>query len=239
VLLPPALVLAHGEEDMGEDVQGSPPVAAEEAPIAGIPYEQAVEIFARQRIVLTQIEGVQDVGLGDEGIYVYAEEGADVPLAVEGLPVRRLPLMGFPVAGRPYLEAQAIFRRHRAALERLPRVQGAGLDEEGIFVYTDRPEQLPLSLEGLPVRAREPMGVAVNGIPVLDVEAIFVRAQEYFGTVPGVLAVRLGPGGIETKGNPDGKAGIYIYTTRPNFIPGEFEGVPIYPVVFPPPETAE
>lgn len=227
VVLHPAWILAHGEEAIAEEVQVMPSVTVEEAPIAGIPYEEAVAIFARQRVLLKQIEGVQDAGLGAEGIYVYAEESADLPLALEGLPVKRLPIMGFPVAGRPYLEAEAIFFRHRAALERLPRVQEAGVDAEGIFVYTDWPEQLPISLEGFPVRARDPMGEPINGIPVLDVEAIFQQAVAELGHLG---AVRLGPDAIHvwTVSSQDSEQ-----------IPTDFEGIPVTATVYGGPEGAE
>jgi hypothetical protein len=227
VLLHPTWGLAHEGEEIEEEGQIIAPVATEEAPIAGMPYEEAVEIFERQRVVLKQIAGVQDAGLGDDGIYVYAEESADVPLALEGMPVKRLPLMGFPVAGRPYLEAEAIFFRHRAELERLPRVQEAGFDAEGIFVYTDWPEQLPISIEGLPVRAREPMGVSINGIPVLDVEAIFQKAVAELGHLG---AVRLG------------LDAIHVWTVSSQDleqIPTEFEGIPVTATVYGVPEGAE
>lgn len=128
-------------------------------PVAGLPYEEAVAILQNRRSELQAIPGVQDAGLGEDGIYIYAEEWASLPLALDGLPVKRLPLMGFPVAGRSYIEAEAVFFRHKAALEQLPRVQGVGLSPDGIAVYTDRPEQLPPALEGIPVVAVEPMGV--------------------------------------------------------------------------------
>lgn len=208
-----------------------------EAPIGGIPYEEARAIFFSYKPTLESIPGVEAVALGDEGFVVYADEFAELPLSLGGLSVTRMPPMGPAVNGRPATEVRQIFDRNRARLERIEQVQGVGLGPEGILVYAGKPELLPASVEGIPVVAREPMGVAVNGKSVMEVEAIFARAQAYFGNVPGVLAVRLGPGGLDEDGKPDGRAGLYVYTTQPNFIPPEFEGVPIYTVVFTPPET--
>jgi hypothetical protein len=227
VLLHPTWGLAHEGEEIEEEGQIIAPVATEEAPIAGMPYEEAVAIYQRQRLVLKQIEGVQDAGLGDDGIYVYAEESADVPLAVDGLPVKRLPLMGFPVAGRPYLDAAAIFFRHRVELERLPRVQEAGFDAEGIFVYTDQPEQLPISIEGLPVRARDPMGEPIGDFPVMDVHEIYQRA---IPALSHLGSVRLGREAIHI---------LIRSATEAELIPKEFEGIPVTAIVYGGPEGAE
>jgi hypothetical protein len=137
--------------------------------IAGIPYEEVLAIVKRHRGELQKIPGVTAVSFGEEGMIVYIrdpEVQKHLPSAIEGLPVKAEVLPTLP-----------------------PPAGVIVLRPNGVR------EQADACPKGLPVRAREPMGVAIDGIPVLDVEAIFVRAQEYFGTVPGVLAVRLGPGG--------------------------------------------
>jgi hypothetical protein len=230
LLVTVSLGRAHeGEELAAEATQEEAMVSVpmQMAPVAGVSYEEAVTILENRRGELQQIPGVQDAGLGEDGIYVYAEEWASLPLTLDGLPVKRLPLIGVPVAGRSYIEAEAIFSRHRTELERLPRVQGVALSEKGIAVYSDRPEQLPVSIEGIPVVAVEPMGVPVNGISVIDVEDIFKRyEQTYLTTVPGCKSVGLGPDGI------------HVYTTQPELVPKEVEGVPVKVVAVTPPEEA-
>lgn len=63
--------------------------------------------------------------------------------------------------------------------------------------------------------------MAVNGIPVIEVEAIFHRfARTCHATIPGCEEVRLGPDGI------------HVYTTQPEFVPGEVEGVPVKAAAF-------
>jgi hypothetical protein len=143
--------------------------------------------------------------------------------------VNRVPPMDPPVSGRPATEVRQIFDRHQASLASLSRVQGVALGPEGIIVYTDRPEQLPLTVEGIPVVARPPMGMPINGIPVLDVEDIYARAQVELMKIEGVHAMRMGYGGI-TKDGMDGDAGIYVWTSIKGLVPEEFEGVPVYEV---------
>ena len=62
-------------------------------------------------------------------------------------------LMTPPVAGIPYVQAEAIRERHSVELGQLPGVTGVGLGAEGIIVLTDHPEVVPSSIEGLPVMA--------------------------------------------------------------------------------------
>ena len=64
-----------------------------------------------------------------------------------------------PIAGMPYMEAFAIMKRHRPALRQLPGVEGLSLQEEGLLVYTDQPELVPSTLEGLPVIPVPRLGV--------------------------------------------------------------------------------
>lgn len=64
-----------------------------------------------------------------------------------------------PIAGMPYMEAFAILKRHRPALRKLPGVEGLSLQEEGLLVYTDQPELVPSTLEGLPVITLPRLGV--------------------------------------------------------------------------------
>lgn len=59
-----------------------------EPPIAGIPYEKALEIHHRYADELMKIPGVTSVGLGLDGIHVSTDNPAIVPSQVEGLPIK-------------------------------------------------------------------------------------------------------------------------------------------------------
>ena len=65
------------------------------------------------------------------------------------------PLWVPPIAGISYEEAQAIFERHRAALTKLPGNPYVLFGREGITVFTEQPEHVPASVEGLPVKAEK------------------------------------------------------------------------------------
>ncbi|MEW6296903.1 MAG: hypothetical protein AB1671_04080 [Thermodesulfobacteriota bacterium] len=235
LLLVPTLLFGHDEDPAAPLTDEDVMIRSDEPekPIGGIPYEDARAIFFAHKPALERTPGVEAVALGDESFVVYADEHAQLPLALGGLTVRRVPPMDPPVNGRPATEVRRIFERHRASFESLPRVQGIGLGPEGILVYTDRPEQLPPTVEGVPVVAREPMGMPINGIPVMEVEEIYARAQVELMKIEGVYAVRMGYGGI-TKDGPDDRAGVYVWTSIRGVAPAEFEGVPIFEVYLEP-----
>jgi hypothetical protein len=71
-------------------------------PIAGIPYEKALEIHDRHIDELRKLPGVKEVGLGAEGINVYTTNPDIVPKQVEGL--RIIP--------RPAPTGEGIFNSH-------------------------------------------------------------------------------------------------------------------------------
>jgi len=56
-------------------------------PIAGVPYEKALEIHYRNVEKLSDLPGVEGVGLGAEGINVYTTNPAVLPQQIEGLRV--------------------------------------------------------------------------------------------------------------------------------------------------------
>ena len=65
-------------------------------PIAGIPYEEGLEILKRYKATLMQLPGVTSVGFGHGGIRVHTDQPALAPSEVEGLPV----IAGPPLIGR-------------------------------------------------------------------------------------------------------------------------------------------
>lgn len=69
------------------------------APVAGIPYVEAVAILKRQRPQLMALPGVENVVLTRKGLTIYTDQPDGVPDNVEGLPVTVLPLaaQGTPV----------------------------------------------------------------------------------------------------------------------------------------------
>lgn len=92
-------------------------------------------------------------------------------------------LMTPPIAGIPYMRAEAIFQRQDFV--ELPGVQSVGLGAGGIVVQTSEPTLVPSTFEGLPVRTEAPQGV-------------LYPTNHTFTTVPFPLrgGVAIGPGGI-------------------------------------------
>jgi hypothetical protein len=72
------------------------------------------------------------------------------------------PLMAPPVAGIPYEQALEILERHREELMKLPGVNGVGMGNEGIEVFTTNPAVVPPAIEGLPIKTRPPSGLGVG-----------------------------------------------------------------------------
>jgi hypothetical protein len=60
-------------------------------PVAGVPYAEAGLIVERHREELMRLPGVQGVVLGPEGILVYTDYPAALPVEIEGLPIKPLP----------------------------------------------------------------------------------------------------------------------------------------------------
>jgi len=63
-------------------------------PIAGIPFEKALEIHERRVLELRTLPGVESVGLGADGIHIYTSKPEVVPKEVEGLPIKVFPATG-------------------------------------------------------------------------------------------------------------------------------------------------
>jgi len=63
-------------------------------PMAGIPYEEALQILERHRAELLALPGVYVVGMGEKGIYVETDDPAVLPKEIEGLPLQIEPHKG-------------------------------------------------------------------------------------------------------------------------------------------------
>lgn len=128
-------------------------------PIAGIPYEECLKILERHRDALIQLDGVDGVGLGAEGIDVYTSKPDIVPLELGGLPVKTKPPLG-PARGashtasnppvRPLHGGVAMGISGSAIRGTLTEVQ---LASDGILIYTEHPDLLP----ELPIKAVPPL----------------------------------------------------------------------------------
>src|SRR5919106_6585380 len=84
--------LSHGPEETGS--QSPPrqsPSEIPRSPIAGIPFNNAVEIYQRHRKDLEQLPGVSAVGLSTEGIFVSTTTPSNLPSQVEGIPITVVP----------------------------------------------------------------------------------------------------------------------------------------------------
>lgn len=68
------------------------------------------------------------------------------------------PLWVPPIAGIPYEQAQEIVERHTNELLHLPGVEGVGLGQDGINLYTNQPGLAPKQVEGLPIKSLPPQG---------------------------------------------------------------------------------
>jgi hypothetical protein len=121
-------------------------------PINGVPYTQVIEILERNRARLMQIRGVQGIGVGGDGIVVYADYPEVLPATLEGIPVLAAEPMGNPVGELPHTEALKIYEARRAELLALPGAYNIGLGDEAIYLYTTNPEVVPDAVDGLPVK---------------------------------------------------------------------------------------
>jgi hypothetical protein len=68
-----------------------PAAALRTSTVAGVPYEEAVQILERHKEELLARPGVKAVGLEPRGLYVEADQPAELPAAVEGLPLAVYP----------------------------------------------------------------------------------------------------------------------------------------------------
>jgi hypothetical protein len=182
--------------------------------IAGIPHEEVLVILSRHQEELLQLPGVQGLGLGDDGLYVYTDNPAVLPAQVEGLPVKPLPLQKLP----------AQLPSSREPVEVLPP---SGTQEKVV----------PLT-EAPPVRELP----SIAGIPYEEAQAIVERHREDLMQVPGVYDVGIGDGGIIagiTIHSPDQTINSEALKTATKDLPTEIEGLPVkikpLPILPPPP----
>jgi hypothetical protein len=63
-------------------------------PVAGIPYEEVIEIHKRHVEDLANLLGVESVGLQDDGIHVFTKNPEVVPKSAEGVPIIVHPATG-------------------------------------------------------------------------------------------------------------------------------------------------
>ena len=152
-------------------------------------------------IVLCSIGLIGSLGLGS--------------LAAQGQPADAGAIK-FPIAGLSYDTAEAIFKRNKGQLTRLPGAQGAGLGPEGIVVFTENPDALPPQVEGIPVSAGRPLYPRIAGRPFKEVQAILEQNRAALQTLPGVEAAVLG---LE---------GIRVHTANPDVLPLSVDGVPVF-----------
>jgi hypothetical protein len=61
---------------------------------AGIPHEQVLKIYARNKETLFRLPGVHGIGLRADGIYIYTDKPELVPKEVEGVPIKTFPNPG-------------------------------------------------------------------------------------------------------------------------------------------------
>jgi hypothetical protein len=111
-----------------------------------------IEIMERNRARLMQIRGVQGIGVGGDGIVVYADYPEVLPSTIEGIPVIAAEPMGNPVGELPHTEALKIYEARRAELLALPGAYNIGLGDEAIYLYTTHPEVVPDAVDSLPVK---------------------------------------------------------------------------------------
>lgn len=90
-----------------------PPLAV--PPIAGIPYQRALDIIERNHAWLGALPGVDAVGLSPEGIVVHTDSPDLVPKEIEGLPVIVRPPVG-PVRTMGHTRTRRVRPIHGGAL---------------------------------------------------------------------------------------------------------------------------
>ena len=88
-------------------------------PIAGIPYEKALEIHNRHVHELGDLPGVESVGLGAEGINVYTTRPELVPHQVEGLKVISRPVPKGVIGRISHTYTTSVRPLHGAVMSRL------------------------------------------------------------------------------------------------------------------------
>lgn len=138
-----------------------PPIMA--PPIAGIPYENALEIMRRHRQELMALPGVGAVGMGANGIYIQADDPTVLPAQVEGLPLEIHP--------RP--KENPVTNNHTATSQIRPvsggifataggkvTLTGLGYDSGGVWIILPA-HGLSLACSG-PSSCRDPVGRCLN-----------------------------------------------------------------------------
>jgi hypothetical protein len=211
--------------DLRLDMVAPPDRTSTTHPIAGRPYEEAIDVLERHRAAIKQLPGVQEVGLSPDGIAVYTDNPTALPSHLDGFPVIVFGVMGDAVNGIPHTQVVKAMERVREELTRIECVQQVVLQRgEGIAVLTDCPERIPLTTsEGIPLILVPPMGIAWDGFTVTQTDAIFYRAKGELEKIIGVAHVGLSPDGI------------HVFTLVKDVpLPKEFEGVLVLQRYIPP-----
>jgi hypothetical protein len=83
-------LFAASQEEAGSLSEA--PAAPDPSLIAGVSYEEALAILEwHKKEELRQLPGVEEAGLGTEGIVVYTANPEALPAEVEGVPLKPLP----------------------------------------------------------------------------------------------------------------------------------------------------
>ena len=179
------------------------------APVAGIPYVEAVAIVDRQRPQLMALPGVENVVLTRKGLTIYTDQPDGVPGDVEGLPVTILPLaaQGTPVPDEegvtdfvPYPNPDLPPLKLPPEREAFP-VAGMPAAQAEAILERHKPELLArsgvsfvgLEPEGLYVQvhregAEKTLPTTIEGLPVR------IKFLPTLPPPPGVIVLR--PGGV-------------------------------------------
>jgi hypothetical protein len=186
--------------------------------MAGMPYEKALEMVARQEKILQQVPGVVGASLGYDGIVievtVYTNEKGDkpatlpaelqaLPKVIEGIPVVRIfPIYVFPPPPG-VLVLKPGGKRERAA------TCPSGYNETSLHgwrfcVVPGNPDPIP----GV-------MMLPIAGIPREEAFKILDRHRDELRALPGVGSVGMGENGIS------------IEAIDPSVLPKDVEGLPL------------
>lgn len=240
---------AASQENVGsptETLPEEPSVSAIPDSVAEIPYEEALEIFERNREILMQFPGVQTVELRrPEGIIVRTDNPSVIPPEVGGLPIKTFPRIPEPQKqidlppGQqcpPDTQWNAEWGRcvrnspfTIPSLELLPPPPGVIILRPG--KVREQADSCPEGFEEargendwrfcIDPQHPEPipplMVPPIAGIPYEEALAILERHRAELMQLPGVEAVGMG---VE---------GIVVETENPAVLPLDVEGLPIKP----------